>query len=731
MNFSSKTFLATTALVSLAFPAAAQNAVPLNEIIVQGTLASSVQTANDLRRAAPNSKIIIEAEQLNQFNDQSVGDAIRRLPGVTFPRVNRSRDIKLRGLGKEYTQVLLDGRPIIDGDSSRNMEVDRIPTIFVERIEITRSPLASQDSQGSAGTINIITKRNFGPSGGGISLGAGHVENFGTAGDASGWTGGQTGPVKYFIGGGYQRRLLEESNNTYNYTGAAGTTPNRATIQDQKRTFDEYTALGRFEFKANDVNTFTVAPTYLKTEERRAQSENRTNTAMTFVDRNTTEVRNRVRENYGSYFEWAQTHNNFVSSKIFADVQQAREDTARDSIQTSYNATGIVTGVVPGYTFNPVTLTRVAPGAAVTTQWDGHTFESGMGLNRLTRGENDGGRADGSRTYDIREDVYYGYLSDSFSILGTDKLTAAVRVEHSNTATTDFRGLETERTETNLNPSLNYKIALAQDTDLRAGIARTVRRPDLRDLTPTVRRGGGTPGDPDTRGNPNAVPEKVWGADLGVDHYFYHRLGILSANVFARNFEDKLERRLTQGYTGEPTRWISDLRNAGNGNAYGLELEGRIPLRMLSMPNLTLWSNATLIKTELTDPQTLQTRRFAEQPDAIVNVGLDYYVEAWRTTFGLNYNRSFAYSQDILQTGTTVNTLFNQRTEYNALNRLDFSMKIALTPNASISFSALNLTRPLFRTRQTTYSPAGVITNVANYEEPSHSLYYVRTSFTW
>jgi iron complex outermembrane receptor protein len=188
---------------------------------------------------------------------------------------------------------------------------------------------------------------------------------------------------------------------------------------------------------------------------------------------------------------------------------------------------------------------------------------------------------------------------------------------------------------------------------------------------------------------------------------------------------------LTQGYTGAPTRWISELRNAGNGNAYGLELEGRIPLRMLNMPNLTLWSNATLVKTELTDPQTLQTRRWAEQPDAIVNVGLDYYVEAWRTTFGLNYNRAFAYSQDILQTGTTVNTLFNQRTEYNALNRLDFSVKVALTPNASISFSALNLTRPMFRTRQTTYTPAGAVDTVVNYEEPSHSLYYVRTSFTW
>jgi iron complex outermembrane receptor protein len=78
--------------------------------------------------------------------------------------------------------------------------------------------------------------------------------------------------VRYFIGAGYQRRLLEESNNTFNYAGV-NSTPNRATYQDQKRTFDEYTALGRFEFKASETDTFTVSPTYLRTDELRAQTE--------------------------------------------------------------------------------------------------------------------------------------------------------------------------------------------------------------------------------------------------------------------------------------------------------------------------------------------------------------------------------------------------------------------------------------------------------------------------
>jgi hypothetical protein len=137
--------LASTALLSslASFEAAfAQEVTQLPTLQVHDELATSVQRANQLRHNSPNAKIVIEAEQLNQFNDQSIGDAIRRLPGVTFSSPNRSRSIKLRGLGKEYTTVLLDGRPIIDGDSSRAMEVDRIPTIFVERLEspAARSP---------------------------------------------------------------------------------------------------------------------------------------------------------------------------------------------------------------------------------------------------------------------------------------------------------------------------------------------------------------------------------------------------------------------------------------------------------------------------------------------------------------------------------------------------------------------------------------------------------------
>lgn len=174
-------------------PSSSGDPSPAEAITPGNAVANAAVGALEARSEAPNATVVMEGAQLQQYNHLSVGDVVRRLPGVTFPGVNRSRDIKLRGIGKEYTQVLLDGRPLLDGDSSRSLEVDRIPASFIERIEIVRSPLASMTSAGAAGTVNIFTRRDYGPSGGQVTVGAGHMEGNGTPGELSAWQGGEAG----------------------------------------------------------------------------------------------------------------------------------------------------------------------------------------------------------------------------------------------------------------------------------------------------------------------------------------------------------------------------------------------------------------------------------------------------------------------------------------------------------------------------------------------------------
>lgn len=707
--------------------ARAQSPQVLPSISVEGDrIAGSVRSALQARHDSPNAVVVIDGEQLNQFNDMSIGDAIRRLPGVTFPGVNRSREIKLRGLPGEYTQVLLDGRPLVDADTSRsNMEVDRIPASMIERVEIIRSPLVKYPSSGAAGTVNIITKRTFAPQGNvGLTIGGGHVDSFNNPGELSAWTGGEAGQLKYFIGGGYQRRYLEESINTFNTFKPKSNEGKN--IQDQKRTFDEWTFLSRFEYKANENNSFVWSPTYMKTKELREQIDGRYNAAAPYaLNRTKEETRHRLRENIGNLFEWNQTFNNFFSGRVFFDVQQAKEETERRGKETSFPSLK----VTPSYSFNPIDLMRYAPGAAYTALIGNHTVEFGGGLNQLTRDEKDVTRTD--RFYSIKESIYYGYLSDSVPVFGRDRLTAGVRVEHAILDTTDKTGTTHSTTATDWNPSLQYRLAVTDDIDFRAGLARTLRRPDMRDLSPLIKQEDGTYAKPDTQGNPDLVPERIWGLDVGMDWYLFDRLGLFSVNYFNRQFSNKIERSLTT-YTrpNNSTAYLSTPRNLGDGEAYGVELEARVPLKMFGMPNLTLWGNLTTIHSSVDDPLTGQTRRFAEQPDLLTNVGLDYYVDAWKTTFGVNWNRVYGYSQDILQVATA-STVQNVHTDFNTLDKLDVSVKTAVSKNLTLSFSALNVLRPIDRRNVATYTPAGALSTVQLTEQASHSTYYVRANFIW
>ena len=704
-------------------PAPAQSAA--SAVAHGNAVTKAAVGALEARSAAPNATVVIEGAQLQQYNHLSIGDAVRRLPGVTFPGVNRSRDIKLRGIGKEYTQVLLDGRPLLDGDSSRSLEVDRIPASFIERIEIVRSPLASMSSSGAAGTVNILTRRDFGPSGGQVTVGGGHIESNGTPGELSAWNGGQVGALRYFMAGGYQRRLVQESANEFVFNGASGTNPNGGNLVDQHRKFDEYTFLSRFELAVDPANTIIFSPSYLRTTEERDQHTYRLVANQSTVNRDTHEVRERIRETYGSYLEWQHTFDAHSSSSVFFDYQKGREDTTRESTQTSLPGGS---PVVQAPRFVPIDLERIASGGSVTTRFGAHVVETGIGWAQTQRAENEVRGLTNvplpERNYEISEDIYHAYISDAFPVLGRDLLTVGLRLEHSVTETVDFASNSFESEATDLNPSVQYKLSAAPNVDFRFGLARTLRRPDLRELTPTVVTNSGTIVNPDQRGNPDVTPEKIWGLDVGSDWFILDRLGLVSANFFARSFEDKIERVLTQ--EGSPARWYSTPRNAGDGELYGVELEGRLPMTALSLPDLTLWANATAMKSELTDQQTGQTRRFAEQPDLITNSGADYYVAAWATTFGVSYNRTYAYDQNILLVNGT-----SQETDFSDLDRLDASVRVALQDQVVLTLTASNLLRAEDERTLTTRNAAGVITSKTESIEPSPSVYYARLSLGW
>ena len=138
-------------------PAAPAGTTPATEQLAPVNITGSRPDDVQERRQSTAAKIVIGREEIDRFGDSTLGDVLKRLPGVTIQgRPGRGGAIRLRGLGSGYTQILLDGERVPPGFSLDSLTPDQI-----ERIEILRAPTAETGARAIAGTINIITREGY------------------------------------------------------------------------------------------------------------------------------------------------------------------------------------------------------------------------------------------------------------------------------------------------------------------------------------------------------------------------------------------------------------------------------------------------------------------------------------------------------------------------------------------------------------------------------------------
>ena len=130
-----------------------------NLIIVSGFREALESAVNEKRQ----SDLILEsvtAEDIGKLPDDSIGESIARLPGVTSQRLNgRANVIAIRGLGPDFSQTLLNGREQTSTGDNRAVEFDQYPSEVVNQVVVYKTPSASLVGQGLVGTIDVRTIR--------------------------------------------------------------------------------------------------------------------------------------------------------------------------------------------------------------------------------------------------------------------------------------------------------------------------------------------------------------------------------------------------------------------------------------------------------------------------------------------------------------------------------------------------------------------------------------------
>ena len=152
-----------SALPASANPVAAGDPTTLDTVVV--TAAGFEQKIVE----APASISVITREQLQQRPYLTLIDAVRDLEGVDVGETSDKtgqKTISIRGMGSEYTLVLIDGRRQNNhGDIYPNSfggnQFNHIPPLdMVERIEVIRGPASTlYGADALGGVINIITRK--------------------------------------------------------------------------------------------------------------------------------------------------------------------------------------------------------------------------------------------------------------------------------------------------------------------------------------------------------------------------------------------------------------------------------------------------------------------------------------------------------------------------------------------------------------------------------------------
>lgn len=131
------------------------------EVLVLGDRLKGQAKALNQQRSNSNITNIVAADQIGRFPDANIGDAMKRIPGITMQNdQGEARDIIIRGMAPQLNAVTLNGEriPSAEGDN-RRIQMDLIPADMIQTIEVNKAVLPDMDADAIGGSVNLVTRK--------------------------------------------------------------------------------------------------------------------------------------------------------------------------------------------------------------------------------------------------------------------------------------------------------------------------------------------------------------------------------------------------------------------------------------------------------------------------------------------------------------------------------------------------------------------------------------------
>lgn len=132
----------------------------LKEVVVTGASLKGQARAINQQKNNRNITNVISSDQVGRFPDANIGDALKRVPGITMQNdQGEARNIIIRGLAPSLNSVTLNGDriPSAEGDN-RNVQMDLIPSDMIATIQVNKTLTPDMDADAIGGSVNLVTR---------------------------------------------------------------------------------------------------------------------------------------------------------------------------------------------------------------------------------------------------------------------------------------------------------------------------------------------------------------------------------------------------------------------------------------------------------------------------------------------------------------------------------------------------------------------------------------------
>ncbi len=610
--------------------------------------------AQDAPSTGEDSTVTYSAAYFEQYEPFSVADMLDRIPGINVARQQgpssggpgRSQGARAgrRGLGLGGDQVLIDGRRIAGKENEGNSQLSHIPANQVERIEIIRGTSGDLDVRGATQVINIVLLEAESRSSVNYEVNIDHSHDGEMKPGAKLSLSGQRGAFDYLLSAESEPRWEYRVGNEVSLLadGSLNEIIRRNETRDAQPLVVS-TNLG-YQFGASDIIHFNAQYEDNDTPQRNDRAVfdyQSTPTSLALesddinLDANFWEIGGDYEHTLSNGNRWKslfivnRRESDRLRNRFLANPTDGTNDLFLSSfsryqeriLRSSYSMNLVSNqdlefGLERAQTILDSTLKL---GLLTAT---GPVSKAFGGLTPITNSD-----------ATVEEIRYEAFAIHNWQINGRMSLESTLIFEESEIKQSG--DVSKKRKFDFVRPKLDYRFDITPSLQLRATVEKDVAQLSFNDFTANTNEMDDNQNS--IAGNPDLRQEQSWRYDLNLEYRLRDDIGVINANVFYHDLEDVIDKV----DVSTPTALQSANGNIGDGERYGMNLDGSLRLSMFDLPQVLVTSRVAVEDGNVTDPFRGYDRRLRRQGRGSYRYGFRHDMISRDINYGINVNGSF------------------------------------------------------------------------------------------